>query len=51
MSKNEQNKSMNTKQINENLIFAKKTNLFPIYLWGLEWWYANKNNKLSLNID
>lgn len=39
MSIAEQNESMNTAQLKRNIELAKKTNLFPIDLWGAEWWY------------
>ncbi len=39
MSVEEQNKSMDVAQLKTNLEHAKKTNLFPIDLWGGEWWY------------
>ncbi len=46
MSKAEQLKSMNIRQIHQNIKFAKKANLQPIYLWGLEWWFVTyKNSK------
>lgn len=49
MSNKEQMKSMNPKQIEKNLIDAVKTNLYPIDLWGAEWWYwcfLNKNKRI-----
>lgn len=39
MSKKEQDKSMDIKQLQKNIQLAKKTNLYPIDLWGGEWWY------------
>lgn len=39
MSKKEQDKSMNVKQIKFNLQKAKSSGLKPIDLWGGEWWY------------
>ena len=33
---------MSHKQLKFNLEFARKTNLFPIDLWGGEWWYWRK---------
>lgn len=39
MSVEEQNKSMNSGQVKTNIRLAKKTNLYPIDLWGGEWWY------------
>lgn len=35
----EQNKSMSSRQLEQNLRLASSTKLFPIDLWGLEWWY------------
>ena len=42
LSRSEQEKSMSHKQLKFNLEFARKTNLFPIDLWGGEWWYWRK---------
>lgn len=39
MSHEEQAKSMSLEQISTNLSLAKKTKLYPIDLWGAEWWY------------
>lgn len=39
MSTEDQNKSMNKMQIIKNITLAKKTNLYPIDIWGSEWWY------------
>lgn len=39
MSMNEQNKSMSIDQLKSNVLLAKKTSLYPIDLWGGEWWY------------
>ncbi|MGZ6005369.1 MAG: hypothetical protein ACXWLH_04430 [Candidatus Saccharimonadales bacterium] len=39
MSLEEQDKSMNIQQIKKNLELAQKTKLYPIDLWGGEWWY------------
>lgn len=39
MTPEEQAASMSLEQININLELAKKTNLYPIDLWGGEWWY------------
>ncbi len=39
MSKAEQDKSMSAEQIKRNLQLAKTTKLYPIDLWGGEWWY------------
>lgn len=38
----EQDKSMNVQQLNLNINFAKRTKLYPIDLWGGEWWYWRK---------
>lgn len=38
----EQDKSMNVEQLNLNINFAKRTKLYPIDLWGGEWWYWRK---------
>jgi hypothetical protein len=35
----EQLRYMNTEILHETLQFARNTNLSPIDLWGLEWWY------------
>ncbi len=35
----EQNKSMSVEQLEKNITLAKKTKLYPIDLWGGEWWY------------
>lgn len=39
MSNEEQAKSMNVDQLEKNILLAKQTNLYPIDLWGGEWWY------------
>ena len=39
MDKKEQDKSMGRHQIAQNLRLARKTKLYPIDLWGGEWWY------------
>ena len=38
----EQDKSMDVSQIKINLILAKRTRLYPIDMWGAEWWYWRK---------
>jgi hypothetical protein len=38
MDHKEQNRSMNTKQIRRNIHIAKLMRLYPIDLWGGEWW-------------
>ncbi len=35
----EQNKSMSKHQLKTNIQLAKSTKLYPIDLWGAEWWY------------
>lgn len=35
----EQNKSMSIQHITENIRLARSTKLYPIDLWGGEWWY------------
>ncbi len=35
----EQDKSMSVRHITKNIGLAKKTKLYPIDLWGGEWWY------------
>lgn len=39
MSIEEQDKSMSVEQLRTNLTLAKNTHLYPIDLWGGEWWY------------
>lgn len=39
MSINEQNQSMSLAQLESTIALAKKTKLYPIDLWGGEWWY------------
>jgi len=41
----EQEKTMNLKQFNSNIEFAKKTGLKEFYLWGAEWWYWLKQDQ------
>ena len=38
-SLSEQSDSMNLKIFQDNVAYAKKTGLSPIYFWGAEWWY------------
>jgi hypothetical protein len=38
----EQDKSMSLAQLKENLRQAQATHLYPIDLWGAEWWYWRK---------
>lgn len=35
----EQDKSMSVQHIRKNIALARQTNLYPIDLWGGEWWY------------
>jgi hypothetical protein len=51
MSDKEQAKSMNPEILKANLVAAQATKLYPIDLWGLEWWYwcANNNNDMFLS--
>lgn len=39
MTNEEQDKSMNLAQIKKNIRLARETNLYPIDIWGGEWWY------------
>ncbi|MEK7152555.1 MAG: cellulase family glycosylhydrolase [Patescibacteria group bacterium] len=39
MPAEEQDKSMSPAHIRENVSLARKTRLYPIDLWGGEWWY------------
>lgn len=39
MTRKEQVKSMDVEQLQKNITLAKKTALYPIDLWGGEWWY------------
>ncbi len=39
MSLDEQFKSINPERVKEAVLFAKATGLYPIDIWGLEWWY------------
>lgn len=38
----EQNKSMDTAKIKDNLFFAREIGAHDIYTWGGEWWYWRK---------
>jgi hypothetical protein len=42
MSLGEQGKSMGVSQVRSNLTLAKRTRLYPIDMWGAEWWYWRK---------
>lgn len=46
MTTEEQDRSMNVAQIQNNIMQAKNIKLYPIDLWGAEWWYwrAIKHN-------
>ncbi len=50
MDKAEQYKSMSPKRLKENIEQAQKTGLYPIDLWGLEWWYYTKVYKNNPDI-
>lgn len=43
MTLEEQDKSMGIKRIERQLNFAEETGMYPIDLWGSEWWYWRKN--------
>ncbi|MGC8775857.1 MAG: beta-galactosidase [Minisyncoccia bacterium] len=43
-SLNDQAKIFSVQNLKNNINFAKKTGLSEIYLWGAEWWYAQKLN-------
>ncbi len=38
----EQEKTMNLRQLQDNVDFARRTGLRKFYLWGTEWWYWMK---------
>lgn len=42
LSKEEQDRSMSTKQIRKSLLFAREIGAKDIYTWGGEWWYWRK---------
>ena len=50
MTTKKQAESMNKSRLAANMTAAQKTNLYPIDLWGAEWWYwhmsQNKNSTL-----
>lgn len=48
MAAEEQDKSMSPDRLHENIRLAAKTNLYPIDLWGAEWWYWRKINDDSI---
>lgn len=37
--------SMNAEKLTENIIFAQKTGMKEIYVWGVEWWYWMKTKQ------
>lgn len=39
MTVKQQDQSMSPQQMEKNLLFARKTRLNPLYMWGGEWWY------------
>lgn len=39
MSLAEQDKTMNARQLVDNVQYARSTGIHTIYLWGAEWWY------------
>lgn len=39
MNDSSQSESMNVELLQQNILLSSKTNLYPIDLWGLEWWY------------
>lgn len=45
MSVEEQYRSMNPKYVRDAIEFASRAGLYPIDLWGLEWWYWLKVNQ------
>lgn len=44
LSIEEQNKSMSQKQLGEVVLFARKSGIQKIDVWGSEWWYWRKVN-------
>lgn len=55
MSIAEQDKSMSPAHIRKNLRLAQKTKLYPIDLWGGEWWYwrltRHKDQSISTTVQ
>lgn len=51
MSDTEQAKSMSVSILKDNLRAAQATGLYPIDLWGLEWWFSNKQHGHSEQWD
>lgn len=45
MDLNEQDQSMDIKRIERQLNFAEDTGMYPIDLWGSEWWYWRKTTQ------
>jgi hypothetical protein len=37
--------------LEENMLYAKKTGINEIYLWGVEWWYYRKARGDSSYLD
>lgn len=52
MSSQEQDQSMSDQQLEQNITLAQKTKLYPIDLWGGEWWYwcYSNGDKLKVKI-
>ncbi len=49
MDDSSQAKSMSIERLKQNILLSSKTNLYPIDLWGLEWWYwLHKHKKTDL---
>ena len=40
----EQNKTMDPKRFDENIIFSRNLGFSKVYFWGAEWWYWKKMN-------
>ncbi len=45
LSKEEQEKSIDIEKFNENIEYARKVGFKEVYLWGVEWWYWQKEEK------
>jgi len=45
MTVEESFESMDLKQFNQNISFAKRAGFDEVYLWGAEWWYLLKTEK------
>lgn len=43
MTEQEQDKSIGLERFKENIAYARKTKLYPIDLWGLEYWWFRKD--------